>query len=131
MWDVIEWLKRQEWHEWQERLKVVICTDSQSMCKALLEGSTELEEMTIALNSCPGQLIDSAVDPRTLQHSRERARRRRGEEGDRRKEAGRPVSLAAVKPAIKKYVKDGAIVHQRTREVYSCKSKQKDNLITD
>ena len=52
MWDVIEWLKRQEWQEWQERLKVVICTDSQSMCKALLEGSAEVEEMTMALNSC-------------------------------------------------------------------------------
>ena len=44
-------------------------------------------------------------------------------------EVGRPVSLAAVKPAIKSYVKDGAIVHQRTRQVYSCKSKQKDKLI--
>ena len=57
MWDVIEWLKRQEWQEWQERLEVVICTDSQSMCKALVEESIEMEEMTMELNSCPDQLI--------------------------------------------------------------------------
>ena len=57
MWDVVEWLKRQEWEEWQESLKVMVCTDSQSMCKALLEGSAGLEELTQALNSCPGLLI--------------------------------------------------------------------------
>ena len=128
MWDVTEWLKRQKWEEWQEQLKVVICTDSQSMCKALLEGSAELEEMTMALNSCPGQLIIQWIPGHSNIPGNEIADEE-AKKATEEEEVGRPVSLAAVKPAIKSHVKDGAIVHQRTRQVYSCKSKQKDKLI--
>ena len=93
-----------------------------------MEGSAELEEMTMALNSCPGQLIIQWIPGHSNIPGNEIADEE-AKKATEEEEVGRPVSLAAVKPAIKSYVKDGAIVHQRTRQLYCCKSKQKDKLI--
>jgi ribonuclease HI len=108
--------------------KVLVCTDSQSMCRALEEGSAELEELSKLINACPTKIIIQWIPGHSNIPGNEladaEAKKATEEAGP-----GRPISMNSMKTVIKEIVKDGAIEHERTREVYTRKSKKKDQLL--
>ena len=105
--------------------RVVICTDSQSLCKALEEDSEGVDSLRVDINVCRADICIQWVPG----HSKipgndmadEEAKLATEEEGP-----GRAVSIRGIKPVINSIINDGEIVHERTRQVYRGKSRAKD-----
>ena len=121
MGDALTWTAENCDHE----CRVVICTDSQSLCKALAEYSESVDSLRVNINVCRADICIQWVPGHSNipgnDMADEEAKLATDEEGP-----GRAVSIKGIKPVINATINDGEITHTRTRQVYSGKSRAKD-----
>ena len=124
--DTMRWLAENA----VEYSRVLVCTDSQSLCKALEGHGDAADELRNEIDKCPNELVIQWVpghsDIPGNELADEEAKQATTVVGE-----GRAVSFEGITPVIKSIIKDSEIQHARTREVYRCKSSQKEKKVSN
>ena len=110
--------------------RVLVCTDSQSLCRALEGHGDTADELRNEIDKCPNELVIQWVpghsDIPGNELADEEAKQATTEEGE-----GRAVSLESITTVIKSVIKDKEIQHDTIREAYSCKSSSKEKDVSN
>ena len=109
--------------------KVVVCTDSQSLCQALEGSNPSIDDLRSLLSSCQAPMViqwipgHSEVPGNVLVD-------KAAKETCKLDEDPAPVSYGSACALIKSAITDGQPIHQRAKAVYSGQSASRDNQLT-
>jgi len=121
--DAIDWAAK------QPPQRILICTDSQSLCRALVGYSDDMDKLRRKLAECASDIVIQWVPGHSDIPGNEmadlEAKAATEEPGD-----GRAISMKGIKTVINSIIKDGEYQHQRIRAVYACKSKVREKEIS-
>ena len=123
--DAVDWINENS----SAGQKIVIATDSQSLCSALLSRSEDAGPLVEKLSRCPGDVIIQWIPGHSEIPGNEiadaKAKEAAGFPGE-----GRPTSYKSACATVNRLIKDPPVAHDRTREVYSAYSLEKEKQIT-
>ena len=108
---------------------VLICTDSQSLCKALLGHGTDTDELKLLLAACNPSISIQWIPGHSDIPGNELADQS-AKDAAKLSGTGRGVSYRGIVPAINSTISDPAISHIRTRNVYKEYTKTREKEIS-
>ena len=119
-----------DWAAIQNPDRILICTDSQSNCHALMGFGEETNTLREKIMSCPSDIIIQWIPGHSdipgndmADYEANMATKEAGE--------GRPISWAAAKTIVKTVITEKEIEHPRIKEAYAFKSKSKEGKISN
>ena len=122
--DAIAWV-RENGHPDQ---RIVIATDSQSLCSALQNRSPEVNALLNAIEACSASITIQWIPGHSDIPGNELADAH-AKEAAQSSGAGRPVSYKSACAEVKRCFVDPPSSHERTREVYSKYSEEKEKSV--
>ena len=109
--------------------RILICTDSQSLCKAILGSSSDTDELKLLLSDCVPEVAIQWIPGHSDIPGNDLADAC-AKEAAKLEGEGRGVSYRGIVLAVDAAICDPAIQHDRTRKVYSNYSKEREKTIT-
>ena len=109
---------------------VLIATDSQSLCQALLGNGVSTHQLKLQLDLCCGRIIIQWIPGHAEVAGNELADAAAKDAAADRDDLPRPTSYKGIIPTINTTIKDPPHEHARTQEVYQHFSKKKDKTLS-
>ena len=109
--------------------KVVVCTDSQSLCTALGGASPEIDGLRLRLTTCSANMIVQWIPGHTDIPGNELADQA-AKDACTLDEPPGAISFGCTRALIKANIKDAPTTHERTKAVYSEYKRKTDGAVT-
>ena len=126
MHDAVSWMKE---HGLRDQ-RIVVATDSQSLCSALQNRSNDVGDLLKNIRECQNQVVIQWIPGHSDIPGNEIADAM-AKEATTSEGPNRPISFNSAVATIKAKIKEPPIEHQRTAAVYSAFSAEKEKRVTN
>jgi len=117
------------WSIEQEPMRILICTDSQSNCQALLGYGEDVAPLREKLSRCPSEMTVQWIPGHSEIPGNDMADEEANAAARDEAEEGRRISWKAAKTMVKAVISEEEIKHPRIKMTYACMSSSREKQI--